>query len=368
MNDESVNDLELDVEYLAERVDVAVRGELDILTAAVFAGVLNAVIDHGYRNLVVDTGGVTFMGAAGLGIIARAWVRLSEIGGTITLRSASERIRLLLEITDMNDVVVFAAPEPSTPQGTDVHAAALPNDTNEPELAASGPSALSRSSSDVVDAALRLVTALAASTVENADGVSVTLERHGRLMTVAASDDAVKAMDSHQYDTGEGPCLSAKAEGRWYYIESLAEETRWPNFVPLALEQGIHSILSSPLMTKERPQGALNIYSSKERAFNTRDQELAALFSEQASAILTTAAPDETDEQADQRFASALVARQVIQQAQGVIMERDGLSAEVAVGALHRAARAAGVTVLAYAATVIASIRANGKPTSTVDE
>ena len=96
-----------------------------------------------------------------------------------------------------------------------------------------------RSNTATVDAALRLVTALAETTVENADGVSVTLERHGRVMTVAASDDAVKEMDHHQYDTGEGPCLAAKAEGQWFYIESLAEETRWPNFVPLALEQGI---------------------------------------------------------------------------------------------------------------------------------
>ena len=224
------------------------------------------------------------------------------------------------------------------------------------DLAASGSSVLQRSNTSVVDAALRLVTALAASTVENADGVSVTLERHGRLMTVAASDDAVKEMDGHQYDTGEGPCLSAKAEGRWFYIESLAEEDRWPDFVPLALEQGIHSILSSPLMTKDRPQGALNIYSSKEYAFSTRDQELAALFSAQASEILTTAGPDETDDEARQRFTSALTARRVIHQAQGRIMERDGLTAEAAAGTLLRAARAAGVTVLAHATVVVASV------------
>ncbi|MEO6495630.1 MAG: GAF domain-containing protein, partial [Ilumatobacteraceae bacterium] len=110
-----------------------------------------------------------------------------------------------------------------------------------------------RSSTEVIDAALRLVTALASATVDNADGVSVTLERHGRLLTVAASDDAVLEMDGHQYDSGEGPCLAAKAEGRWFYIESLDDESRWPTFVPLALEQGIHSILASPLMTADRP-------------------------------------------------------------------------------------------------------------------
>ena len=70
VSDESMNRLELDVEYLAEHVVVAVRGELDMLTAAAFGGVLNAVIDDGYRNVVVDTRGLTFMGVAGLGIFA----------------------------------------------------------------------------------------------------------------------------------------------------------------------------------------------------------------------------------------------------------------------------------------------------------
>jgi GAF domain-containing protein len=211
----------------------------------------------------------------------------------------------------------------------------------------------------VIDAALRLVTALAEATVENADGVSVTLERHGKLMTVAASNDKVLTMDKHQYETGEGPCLAAKAEGRWYYIESLDDETRWPAFVPLALGQGIHSILSSPLMTDERPRGALNIYSSKKQAFGTHEQELAALFATQASEIVTTAAPDMTDQQTNQRFVEALTERRTIHQAQGVIMARNDLTADEAIGSLFQAARAAGVTVLTYATDLVASIDDN---------
>ncbi|HUP76043.1 MAG TPA: GAF and ANTAR domain-containing protein [Acidimicrobiales bacterium] len=222
--------------------------------------------------------------------------------------------------------------------------------------AAAASTGRSRSSTDVVDAALRLVTTLADATVDNADGVSVTLERHGHLMTVAASNDAVLAMDHHQYDTGEGPCLDAKSEGRWFYIESLADETRWPKFVPLALEQGIHSILSSPLMTRERPQGALNIYSSKERAFGTHEQKLAALFADQASEILTSADADVTEENAKQRFVDALRARQLIHQAQGILMARDDLSADAATASLHSAARAAEITVLEYSTRLVASM------------
>jgi GAF domain-containing protein len=266
--------------------------------------------------------------------------RLVANTGLLTLRSTPEHIQRAFDAkrTDTDSGALSSGDEPG-----------------EHGLALLGAQLRPRSSTATVDAALRLVTALAEKTVANADGVSVTLERHGRVMTVAASDDAVKEMDRHQYDTGEGPCLAAKSEGRWFYIESLAEENRWPNFVPLALEQGIRSILSSPLMTKQRPQGALNIYSSTERAFGKREQELAALFAEQASEILTTADPDETDEQVNQRFARALAARQVIHQAQGVIMERDRLTAEAAVGVLYRAARTAGVKVADHATEIVNS-------------
>ena len=41
---------------------------------------------------------------------------------------------------------------------------------------------------EVVDGALRLVVALARATVGGADGASVSLHRHGRLLTVAATD------------------------------------------------------------------------------------------------------------------------------------------------------------------------------------
>jgi anti-anti-sigma factor len=337
-----MNGVGLDVEFLAERAIVTLSGDLDVPTVAILAGVLNAVVDDGHRDLVVDVGRVTSMTTDARGVVARLSLRLAELGGTISVRSASEATRRVFELGGMGELVV--------------------DEALDSDLAASGSGALLQTRTGVVDAALRLVTTLAASTLTNADGASVTLERHGRLMTVAASDDEVKVMDRHQYDSGEGPCLSAKADGRWYYIDSLADETRWPKFVPLALEQGIHSILSSPLMTKDRPQGALNIYSSTPRAFSTHDQELAALFSEQASAVLTAAAPDEIDEEASQRLGRALTARQMIHQAQGVLMERDRLGVEDSVAALHRAARATGTTVLAYATGVVASIATDESP------
>jgi anti-anti-sigma factor len=257
--------VDLEFEVGTRNVTVAVSGDIDTLTAPTLAAVLHVVLDDGGQRIVVDLARCGFVDARGVAVFAGVAQHAAGLGGTVAIRSATASSRRLLDITRVSELVVML-------------------DTEHTE----SPSA-AESRTDVVDAALRLVTALAKETLANADGVSVTLERHGRLQTVAASNDKVLTMDRHQYETGEGPCLEARAQNRWYYIDSLADETRWPAFTPLALDEGIHSILSSPLKTSGRAQGALNIYSAVTHAFGQREQELAAVFAEQASEILTTA-------------------------------------------------------------------------------
>ena len=360
MDDDQVDAFSVCILVDGQRVTVTVDGEVDSMTAPSLGGVLRAMIGAGHRDLVVDLGGVTFIDARGLSVLATAAGLATSAGATLTLRSVSVVARRILDITRVSDLLAF---ETAVPGQSDLGAEEAADErlthVDEADGSVPAPSGhgLVRSSTDVIDAALRLVTALAGATVDRADGVSVTLERHGQLMTVAATDDTVLTMDRHQYETGEGPCLAAKAEGRWFYVESLEDETRWPAFVPLALEGGIRSVLSSPLVTQDRPQGALNIYSFTRQAFGTREQELAKLFAEQASEILTTAGPGLTDEESNLRFVSALTARQTIHQAQGVLMTRNDLSANDAIASLFREARTADITVLARASKIVASLR-----------
>lgn len=211
--------------------------------------------------------------------------------------------------------------------------------------------------SGLVDAALRLVTSLASVTVRGADGVSVTLERHGEMTTVAASDDTVRRMDVHQYATGEGPCLAAAAEGRWLLSESLADEDRWPVFVPRAIEEGIASILSTPLLVSALPVGALNMYSRTGWAFGPFERDVAALLATHAADILGHVA--EVDEDQGVRISAALTARDIIAMAQGVHMSRLGVSADAAAAELYRTARRKEITVRDEAVAVLDSTRAD---------
>jgi transcriptional regulator with GAF, ATPase, and Fis domain len=146
-------------------------------------------------------------------------------------------------------------------------------------------------------------------------------------------------MDADQYATGEGPCVDAAAEGRWFHVEALRFETRWPAFTPRARSLGINAILSSPLHAGNQPVGALNIYSRTKGAFHPADQQLAAVFASEASRILTDAGTDRSDDELSQWLEEALRTRQIIAQAQGVIMARDGVSEDAAYTVLRRASQ-----------------------------
>ncbi|MEO5680824.1 MAG: GAF domain-containing protein [Acidimicrobiales bacterium] len=356
----------LSTRYSLHQVVVAVRGEVDLLTAPALAGLTGALVEDGDVDVVLDLDGLDFLGAAGLGVIAGLVARLDLAGRALTIRSPSSQVRRILDMVRMASLVEADPPPMSERLGgeqrsgdfsADVVVGPAPAETVVAWLPA-------RSLTDLIDAALRLVTALTRATVGGADGVSVSLTRHGRLTTVAASDETITQMDRDQYSTGEGPCLAAAAEGHWFHVESLAEETRWPHFIPRAVAGGIGSILSTPLIVADRPVGALNIYSTTAGAFGPHDQELAALFASHASTILAEAHVDTTADEAARDLREALRTRETIAQAQGIIMGQRGISAEAASASMRQSSKRTGERVRDRAAAIILSAV---PPSSTTD-
>ena len=354
--------LEVCIDVRGPMAVLRVHGEVDVASAADFGALVHTVISRGHQNLVLDLGELDFMDAAMLGAIAGAAHRLQQQGGTLTIASAGPMVRRMLEITEMSSLLGSGA-ETGTELGSEQPAgepAPVPQRdgfTDQARRVTAIPA-----DDDVVDGALRLVVALARATVGGADGVSVSLRRRGLLSTVAASDATILAMDADQYATGEGPCIDASIEGRWFHAESLAHDARWPAFSPRARALGIHAILSSPLLAGNRPVGALNIYSRTESAFGPQDQRLAAVFAAETSTILTNAGLDVTDAALAERLQSALLSRQVITQAQGILMEREGLSAEDGYGMLLAHSRATSQPLRERAVDVIASSRRTDSP------
>jgi anti-anti-sigma factor len=338
-------DFEIGVRYSAHPVVVSVHGEVDISTATELGDIVNVVIDGRQRGVVLDLARCSFLDASGLEVMATAArrLRLLALSETLVVRTPSAMVRRIMTITGLDQVVTIEELPPSVTHldreqedfgrftgiraDEDTVAHSLSEVTTIP------------ADRDVVDGALRLVVALARATVDGADGVSISLSRHGILSTVAASDQTILDMDADQYVTGEGPCVDASIKGRWFHATSLDAETRWPAFVPKAKTLGINAILSNPLLAGDRPVGALNIYSNRSGAFKVKDQNLAAVFAAEASSVLTNAGAGVTDEQLAGRLVEALHSREIISQAQGVLMKRDGVPAEAAYALLRQFSR-----------------------------
>jgi len=352
---------QLEATFVGSEAVLAVHGEVDLGSAPQFGAYLDWAINRGHRSVLIDLAGLSFMDGSGLRVIGGAAKRLQLSGGALSVRSPSTSVRRLLDIGGLADLVRIER-SVETSDGMEI-GAPVGSPVNSVSAASVGvPTFLKRlaavpSDDEVVNAALRLVVALAQATVGGADGVSISLRRHGTLSTVAASDQVILAMDAGQYETGEGPCVDASVKGRRFHAEALDTETRWPAFTPKALALGINSILSSPLEASNIPVGAINIYSRTTSAFAVRDQDLASVFAREASVILSDAQVDLTDQQLDDRMSLALRTRELISQAQGVIMHRDGIGEDMAYTKLRRESLQNGRPLRERAQEVVDSVR-----------
>jgi anti-sigma B factor antagonist len=89
-------------------VTVVLDGEIDIATAPAIRRFLLAVISGGDVHLAVDMSGVTFVGAAGIGVLVAAANRAREAGGGLSLLAPSPQVRRLLDVLHLDAILPAA--------------------------------------------------------------------------------------------------------------------------------------------------------------------------------------------------------------------------------------------------------------------
>ncbi len=159
---------------------------------------------------------------------------------------------------------------------------------------------------------------------------AITLRRrHGRVETVAASDDLMRRMEAMQYDVGEGPCLDAAFERVNVVVQDVASEDRWPAWSERARALGIASMMAIRLHTGEQTLGALNLVASRAHNFEGEAEDVALIFAAHATEAMAKA-------RMVTGLRAALESRHTIGIAQGVLAARYGISYEHAFDVLHR--------------------------------
>jgi GAF domain-containing protein len=176
--------------------------------------------------------------------------------------------------------------------------------------------------------ALAAVIEMATSTAP-CDGASITMKGLNRaLSTVASSSELINQADQLQYQLNEGPCLDAVWANGLFVIPHLIDDGRWPNWAPKAAELGVVSMLSVHLFT-DAALGSLNLYSMRRREFSHADIEAARVVAAHCSVVLAYA-------RNEQNLWQAIDSRNLVGQAQGILMERFGLTPERSFAVLRR--------------------------------
>lgn len=183
---------------------------------------------------------------------------------------------------------------------------------------------------------LSQVTRAALDNVPGADCVGLTMQASdGTLSSYGQTSGDVAELDRLQVALGEGPCLDAIASGAATMVhvpDFTAETTRWARFCAAAVEQGMRSLLSFAMAPHGSPPGAVNIYSRETRAFDDTAKAIAGGFAMQAAIVVYGA-------ERVSELEEALQSRDIIGQAKGILMHRDGIDAGAAFGKLVRASQ-----------------------------
>jgi hypothetical protein len=200
-------------------------------------------------------------------------------------------------------------------------------------------------SDPTVGGTLQRIVDFAVITVDGCDAAGISLLTGTEITTPVYSGSMALQMDAIQYETAEGPCLDAITKETTVYAEDLIDDPRWPSFGPRAAELGMRSLLACRL-SANGTRGALNLYAQLPRAYGATDRTKAVIFAAHAGVALGAAealkgSTDSFDAAVLrlEQLNAALVTREVIGQAQGILIERERITADQAFSILRVASQ-----------------------------
>jgi GAF domain-containing protein/ANTAR domain-containing protein len=205
---------------------------------------------------------------------------------------------------------------------------------------------------------LRSITQLTADLLPPVTYASVTVHQNDADVTVAMSSQVALAVDKAQYAEDSGPCLDTLRTAEPTVVPRIDAMVNWPGFRAEARRLGLHASLSIPLFAaRGTPIAALNLYSRDTRAMAPLSVAVLATFESSGDG------KDEDDFWFDDLDPGALdlldgltgafAVRTKIQQAFGVVMAGDRVSADAAYTVLRSRAAATGLSLITAAESVV---------------
>ncbi len=159
------------------------------------------------------------------------------------------------------------------------------------------------------------------------------------LLNAAVSDDRMKHLEELQVRHREGPCISAFEDKELVRAEDLTQEARWPDFSKHAVARGVRAVLASPIPYNQDAVGVVAVMSEERRPW-APEAELALLaFTDLAALLIASMMVGEQQTELAAQLQAALNSRAIIEQAKGVLIGQQGITAHAAYAQLRAQAR-----------------------------
>jgi GAF domain-containing protein len=198
-----------------------------------------------------------------------------------------------------------------------------------------------------VESMLARICHLAVAIVDGCQSAGVSIVDGRGISSWSRTDELARLVDQIQADVDEGPCVDAIRLHELLVAGALSAETRWPNFSRRAHDRtGVESVLSVRLFAQQNTMGALNMYSSRQHAFDDQDIAIGSVFAAHAAVALAGA---ERGAQLEAKAAS----RDVIGTAKGIIMARGNIGDDEAFDILRRSSQRLNVKLREVAEWVV---------------
>jgi hypothetical protein len=188
------------------------------------------------------------------------------------------------------------------------------------------------------------------------DAATITTRHSGEgVATIASTDPRMVALDDAQYESGEGPCISVLDEPGPIFIHDASDDDgRWEHFSRTAAYLGVHSTLSLhvPLDPGE-VAASLNLYARRQLVEAEDRTRMAQTYAVQLAATIQSVDAYKSTARLARDMAEAMRSRAVIEQAKGMLMADERISADEAFGKLRELSQRANLKLRDVATRIV---------------
>jgi GAF domain-containing protein len=161
------------------------------------------------------------------------------------------------------------------------------------------------------------------------------------LRHAACSNEQMRLVELFELQVEEGPCFDAYRTQTPVVCNSLEEAAqRWPEFTRNADESGFAAFSAVPMRLRDTVVGALNLFSTDARALGEDDIKVVQAMADIATIGILQERSIRDAHAFSTQLELALESRVVIEQAKGIVAERNHITVDDAFDQIRRFARA----------------------------